>query len=163
MNTTLKSLMLTLAMLTAHAACADDPAVERGRYLVKIGGCNDCHTPGYAQSGGKVPEAQWLSGVPLGFNGPWGTSYASNLRLSAQNITSAEQWLAYARAPRRPPMPWFGLRDMSDADLKAIYAYLRSAGPAGSAMPAALPPGTTPTTPYIVFVPQEPAKFAASR
>ena len=92
MNTTLKSLMLTLAMLAAHAACADDPAaIERGRYLVKIGGCNDCHTPGYAQSGGKVPEAQWLSGVPLGFNGPWGTSYASNLRLSAQSITSADR------------------------------------------------------------------------
>ena len=35
-----------------------DAQVQRGRYLVKIAGCNDCHTPGYAMSGGKVPEAQ---------------------------------------------------------------------------------------------------------
>ncbi len=32
----------------------------------------------------------------------------------------------------RPPMPWFGLRDMNDADLKAIYAFIRAAGRPGS-------------------------------
>ena len=33
------------------------PSVERGRYVAKIAGCNDCHTAGYAPSGCKVPEA----------------------------------------------------------------------------------------------------------
>ena len=46
-----------------------DPQVERGRYLVRITGCNDCHTAGYAPSGGKVPEAQWLTGDALGWRG----------------------------------------------------------------------------------------------
>src|SRR5262245_33528136 len=44
---------------------------DRGRYLVKITGCNDCHTPGYAQTGGKIPEKDWLTGSSLGFRGPW--------------------------------------------------------------------------------------------
>lgn len=46
-------------------------AVERGRYLVKIAGCNDCHTAGYAISAGKVDEKQWLTGDALGWRGPW--------------------------------------------------------------------------------------------
>lgn len=48
--------------------------VERGRYLVKTSGCNDCHTAGYAESGGNVPEKEWLSGNQLGWCGPWGTT-----------------------------------------------------------------------------------------
>src|SRR4051794_1557083 len=51
-----------------------------GRYLIKIAGCNDCHSPGGMEN--KLgPESDWLTGSPLGFNGPWGTSYAPNLRL----------------------------------------------------------------------------------
>jgi hypothetical protein len=44
---------------------------------------------------------------------------------------TAEQFLTLARSPLRPPMPWFNLRDMKDADVKAIYAYLRHLGPTG--------------------------------
>ena len=47
--------------------------VARGRYLSLVGGCNDCHTSGFAPSGGKVPEDKWLLGEGvLGFRGPWG-------------------------------------------------------------------------------------------
>ena len=49
---------------------ASEDAVQRGRYITKIGGCNDCHTPGFAQSAGKIPESQWLTGDALGFSGP---------------------------------------------------------------------------------------------
>lgn len=52
--------------------------VERGRYLVRIAGRNDCHTPGYAERGGDVPEAQWLVGDALGWRGPSGTTYAAD-------------------------------------------------------------------------------------
>ena len=34
----------------------EDDAVRRGRYLVKVAGCNDCHTPGYGVNNGKVDE-----------------------------------------------------------------------------------------------------------
>lgn len=54
---------------------------ERRRYLVKITGCNGCHTPGYAETGGKVPEKEWLAGDSMGWRGPLGATYASNLRL----------------------------------------------------------------------------------
>jgi hypothetical protein len=41
-------------------ATAQDTAVsiERGRYLVTITGCNDCHTEGYAEARGEIPESE---------------------------------------------------------------------------------------------------------
>jgi hypothetical protein len=47
-----------------------DKHIERGRYLIRIAGCNDCHTANYAMRGGKVPEAEWLTGDDLGWRGP---------------------------------------------------------------------------------------------
>jgi mono/diheme cytochrome c family protein len=135
-------------------------AVARGRYLVTISGCNDCHTDGYLQNGGNVPEREWLTGTAVGYQGPWGTTYASNLRLVVGKMTEA-QWLAHARKERLPPMPWFNLAKMTDADLKAVYAYVRSLGPAGVAAPAYVAPGGKVSTPYFVFVPVVDQKQAA--
>lgn len=126
---------------------------ERGRYLVRTAGCNDCHTPAYMEKSGEVPEREWLTGTPVGFQGPWGTTYAANLRILFAKA-SEQQWLARARQPMRPPMPWFNLRDMSDDDLRAIYAYVRSLGAAGVPAPAYAAPGQKVDTPYFVFVPQ---------
>ena len=67
-----------LVPLLTGAAASD---VERGRYLVQVGGCNDCHTVGYLESGGTVPEPQWLTGGRVGYKGPWGITYAPNLLL----------------------------------------------------------------------------------
>ena len=48
---------LTVAVVPQAAAQIvkgpDMKSVERGRYLVRIAGCNDCHTAGYAQSGAR--------------------------------------------------------------------------------------------------------------
>ena len=130
-----------------------DARVARGQYLVRVGGCHDCHTEGYAEAGGKAPAARWLTGSSVGFQGPWGVSYPTNLRLSLQNMTES-QWLVYARVPRLPPMPWFNLRDMSDEDLRAVYAFIRAIGPTGRPSPAAVAPDGVVTTPFIRFVPQ---------
>ena len=128
-------------------------SVERGRYLIAISGCNDCHTPGYAETGGQTPESNWLLGAPVGFRGPWGVSYPANLRLTVQGM-SETQWLAFARVQRLPPMPWFNLRDMNDEDLRSLYRYIRTLGPKGARAPSALAPGREVTTPFILFVPQ---------
>ena len=148
---------LAAALLAFEAGAADakyDPqTIARGRYLVTISGCNDCHTPGGMEKGPAVPEREWLTGVPVGFQGPWGTSYASNLRLVLNGMTEA-QWLQHARQPRLPPMPWFNLKEMSDEDLRSVYAFVRSLGPAGQRAPAYVAPGGKVTTPYVVFVPQ---------
>jgi len=129
----------------------------RGMYLLRISGCNDCHTPGYAESGGATPPSQWLTGSPVGFQGPWGTTYASNLRLLMAQMSEA-QWLQRARQPMRPPMPWFALRDMSDDDLRAVYAAVRQLGSAGSPAPAFVPPPALPAGLFIRFVPQSAGK-----
>jgi mono/diheme cytochrome c family protein len=135
-------------------------SVARGRYLVAVTGCNDCHTSGYAEKAGNLPTGEWLKGSVIGYKGPWGTTYASNLRLTVQGMTEAD-WLAFARSPRRPPMPWFALRDMSDTDLRDIYRFIKSLGTAGDRMPAALDPGVAPSTPYFVFEPQNLAALSA--
>lgn len=150
---TTKILIVSAALATvAHTGIAmgDGKMIERGRYMAAAGGCNDCHTPGYMESEGNVPEANWLTGNTLGFVGPWGTTYPANLRLYMGQLTEA-QWLERARRPLRPPMPWFNLRDMSNDDLRALYHYIRALGPSGEPAPAALAPGQTPTTPYIDF------------
>ena len=105
-------LMLALAVDTAHAAdaSASRATIERGRYMLDVGNCNDCHTANFAPSDGKVPEKDWLLGDGvLGFSGPWGTTYAPNLRLALSKMTEGE-WVKYAKVLKtRPPMPWFNL------------------------------------------------------
>ena len=140
----------TAAAAGEKALQASSADIARGKYLVRISGCNDCHTPGYVQSDGKIDEKVWLTGSPLGWRGPWGTTYASNLRLILQSM-SEEQWLKYARAPRRPPMPWFNLAAMTDKDLHAIYAYVRKLGPAGESAPSYLAPDQEPKGPFVTF------------
>ena len=130
---------------------ADDGQLDRGRYLTRIAGCNDCHTAGYAQTAGAIPESEWLKGDVVGWSGPWGTTYPANLRLSLQKFTE-DTWVQTARVTQyRPPMPWFGLRDMTDEDLRAIFQFIRSLGPAGDPAPAYVPPGQTVNGPAVVF------------
>ena len=130
---------------------APPASIERGKYLVKVAGCNDCHTPGYALSGGKVPEAQWLIGDKLGWRGPWGTTYAVNLRLYMRDMPE-EKWLKTARTLQtRPPMPWFALNEMTDQDLKAIYHFVRTLPATGEMAPTFVPPGKEPQGTVVQF------------
>lgn len=144
-----------LAITATLAVAADkriaDPAVARGRYLVDIGGCNDCHTPGYAMNGGKADDSARLVGDALGWRGPWGTTYPVNLRLYMQPLTE-KAWLDKARhLTARPPMPYWALNTMTDADLRAVYRYVRSLGPGGAPAPAYVPPNQEPKPPYVTF------------
>jgi hypothetical protein len=94
-------LLSRLAIPAARMAGESDrQTVERGRYLLIAGGCTDCHTPGYMQTEGNVPEPLWLTGSPVGFQGPWDTTYPADLRLLAQQM-SETQWLA--RTPADAP------------------------------------------------------------
>ncbi len=127
--------------------------IERGRYLAIIGGCNDCHTDGYLQTEGDVPEDQWLLGSPLGWRGPWGTTYPPNLRLSVQGMTE-DQWVALLHTRTAlPPMGWMNVNQMSESDARALFRYIVSLGPGGEAMPTPLPPDIEPTTPYLSLLP----------
>ena len=149
------SYILTSAVMAADNAphVAAKSPIEAGRYLVMVSGCHDCHTPGWLFMPGKIPESEWLTGVPIGWNGPWGTSYARNLRRSVAKYTLT-QWIQLIKSRTLlPPMPAENLKDMSDEDFQAIYAYIKSLGLKGDDPPANLPPGVTPPTPYINMMP----------
>ncbi len=149
-----------LAGLIAAVAClgtvpshgGDQPSISRGKYLAQIAGCNDCHTAGYMETGGQIPEEKWLTGDSIGWNGPWGTTYAPNLRLYMQKF-SEDEWVDVARNLQvRPPMPWFNLNAFDETDMRSFYRYVRALGPAGQPAPAYLPPDQEPPKPYFTLV-----------
>ncbi len=144
---------------TALADGGHDASLSaRGEYLVRIAGCNDCHTPAYGERAGNVPKAEWLTGSPLGFLGPWGTTYPANLRLKAADMDEAA-WLRYTgNLHTRPLMPDYAVRDMTEDDRRAIYRLLRTLGPAGQPAPAYRPPGQPPVAPYLQLVLPPPAQ-----
>lgn len=143
----------TVASPDGRPYVAASSPVEAGRYLVRVGGCNDCHTPGWLQ-GEATPESQWLTGTSIGWQGPWGTTYPPNLRLTARRLTE-DQWVEMLHTRTTlPPMPWHNLHAASERDLRAIYRYASTLEPAGESAPAALPPGVEPTTPYLDLVPR---------
>lgn len=88
------------------------------------------------------------------FAGPWGVSYAANL--TPDENTGLGSWseatfVAALRTGRHmgvsrpilPPMPWGAFRNLSDDDLRAIYAYLRTVPPVRNRIPEPRPAGTS--------------------
>jgi mono/diheme cytochrome c family protein len=144
--------LLSISMLNSGPVASGEPggaAESRGKYIVEIGGCNDCHTAGFALSGGATPESEWLSGDSLGYRGPWGTTYPVNLRLYVGNVTE-DEWVTLAQALKtRPPMPWWALNAMAADDLRAVYRYIKRLGPVEHEIPSYVPPDQIPATPYI--------------
>ena len=135
------------------APAAPDGSIERGRYLVAYGACNDCHTPGWRESDGTIPVSKWMTGSTVGQRGPWGTSYPANVRLWFQQIRE-DDWLFSVRTRAgHPPMHWHDLRFLNVSDQRAIYRFIRSLGPAGKPAPATLGPHQEPHTPYVWVVP----------
>jgi hypothetical protein len=84
--------------------------------------------------------------------GPWGTSYTANLTSDETGIGNwTEQQFMYAihhgklkgLAGSRdllPPMPWQMYKHMTDEELKAIFAYLKTTKPIRNIVPAPVPP-----------------------
>jgi len=145
----------------AAAGSAGDAQVARGRYLVTITGCNDCHTPGTFYG---APDAErFLAGSELGWAGPWGVVYAANLTPDPE--TGLGKWkpeeiAKTIRTGNRPDgrqlagaMPWLDYSNLTDADAMAIASYLRTLKPVRHAVPKPLPPGTEAKGPTLAFPP----------
>lgn len=144
------AIALMLPAVALAAATNDRSTLARGRYMLITGNCNDCHTPNYPPRDGKVAEREWMLGsAPLGFRGPWGTTYAPNLRLTVSRM-SERQWVTFAKQLKtRPPMPWFHLNQTHEADLRAMYRFIKHLGPIGDPVPAYIPPDQEPPQPYV--------------
>ena len=133
--------------------------VKRGEYLAIIAGCNDCHTPGTLY--GDPDFSRQLSGSELGWQGPWGVSYPRNLTPDVE--TGIGKWskqdiVNTLRTGQRPdgsvllpPMPWPDTSHMTESDLQALAAYLKSLPAVKHQVPNRLPPGATPTGSFIAM------------
>ena len=128
-------------MLATGLASAQDASIEFGAHLAVIGGCHDCHTVGYNESAGQVDPNVALAGNPVGYAGPWGTTYAKNLRLTLENM-SEDDWVLYSDTfETLPPMPWFNVHAFTDTEARALYRYIKSLpGGLGEPVPDAEPP-----------------------
>ncbi|HZI88914.1 MAG TPA: c-type cytochrome [Candidatus Polarisedimenticolia bacterium] len=135
--------------------------LARGKYLVQITGCNDCHTPGYFY--GAPDTTRLLSGSELGWKGPWGVSYARNL--TPDPSTGIGPWtesdiVTAVRTGKRPdgrqlmpPMPWPDFAALTDEDAGAIAKYLKSIPPVTHKVPDILGPDAAPTGSIMAFPP----------
>jgi Cytochrome c len=118
MNRSIALLAFVAAALGSQAAVAEDRAADtlaRGKYLVTVAGCNDCHTPWQMGPAGPEPDmSRMLSGHPqsfpitapatppagpwmmsaaptnTAFSGPWGVSFTANLTPDAE--TGLGKW-----------------------------------------------------------------------
>jgi mono/diheme cytochrome c family protein len=107
----------------------------------------------------KLFEKGWLTlaNNHLGaWAGPWGVSFAMNLtpdKETGLGSWTPEMFMGALRTgkhqgtgrPILPPMPWNWYRNMTDDDLKAIFAYLQSLPPIKNPIPDPLPPDKIPT------------------
>jgi mono/diheme cytochrome c family protein len=142
-------------MIFAFSAHAADPQVERGKYLVQIGGCNDCHTPGHFL--GHPDMARYLGGSDVGFGIP-GLGVFVGPNLTPDKETGLGTWTArqivtaITKGERpdgrilAPAMPWRDFANLTEPDALAIAAFLESlppvshkvAGPFGPSEPPAV-------------------------
>ncbi len=186
MKATLTLVLATLLLAGCSQGAAQGNAganadvVKRGKYLVDIAGCNDCHTPYKLGPNGPEPDmSRMLSGHPqnlampappspagpwawsaaitnTAFAGPWGVSYTFNLTpdehtgigiwtedIFIKTMRTGRHW--GTSRPILPPMPWQNLNAMTDEDLRALFAYLRTIPPVRNRVPDAIitTPGVT--------------------
>jgi mono/diheme cytochrome c family protein len=144
-----------LLVASMGGAQAIDPPTVRGKYLVNLGGCLDCHTPGYFL--GKPDMARYLGGSEVGFEIPeLGVFYAPNLTPDKETglgaWTDAQIATALTTGARpdgrmlAPIMPWRAFADLTKEDVNAIIAFLRTLPPVKNKVPGPFGPKEKPTS-----------------
>jgi hypothetical protein len=148
----------------------------RGKYLVDIMGCHDCHTPMKMGPNGPqwdmdrmlsghpeqlvmppapaLPPGPWIGQAAATFtawNGPWGTSFTANLtpdKETGLGDWTVDQFIATMKTgkdrgkgrPVLPPMPVQNLANLSDEDIRALFAYLQTIKPIKNRVPQPIDP-----------------------
>jgi mono/diheme cytochrome c family protein len=141
---------------------ADPQQIARGKYLVNLGGCNDCHTPGYFL--GKPDMARFLGGSEVGFELPGlGVFHGPNLTPDKETglggWTDEQVMTAFQKGARpdgrmlAPIMPWHAFANLTPEDAQAIVAFLRSIPPVKNRAPGPFGPTETPTSFVMKVVP----------
>ena len=149
------ALSALMSVATASAALADTP-VERGRYLVGIMDCAGCHTTGALT--GKPDPARYLGGADIGWLFPSGVvAYPRNItpdKSTGIGSWSTDDIVKLLRTGLRPDgrevmpiMNWRSYRTLTDPDIQAVAAYLKSVPPVDHPVPG-LTPLAEVKTPY---------------
>jgi mono/diheme cytochrome c family protein len=149
---------------TAGVAKAQTNEIARGKYLVVLGGCTDCHTPGFFF--GKPDNARLLGGSEVGFELP-GLGVFHGPNLTPDKDTGLGAWtkpqiVAALQTGKRPDgrelapiMPWRALANLSKEDVEAIAAYLMSLPAVKNKVPGPFGPNDKPTSFVMKIVPGE--------
>jgi hypothetical protein len=125
-----------------------DP-VKRGRFLVNLVGCEDCHTP-VDKRHTPIPGMEFSGGQV--FQAPWGTVASSNLTPDPSGIPYYDEAM-FIKAMRtgtvgarklNKTMPWSTLRNMTDEDLAGMFAYLKTLKPVDHHVDNSEPPTLCP-------------------
>ncbi|MEQ1524099.1 MAG: cytochrome c [Aestuariivirga sp.] len=143
-------------------AAANDTLLKRGKYIVSIAGCGDCHTPGYLL--GKPDISRSLGGSEVGFEIP-GLGVFHGPNLTPDNETGLGKWTADEivtafQTGKRPDgrelapiMPWRNFASFTPEDAQAIAAYLKSLPPIANKVPGPFGPTDKPTSFVMKVVP----------
>jgi mono/diheme cytochrome c family protein len=107
--------------------------VKRGEFLVNVTGCSDCHTP--QRQGQPIKGLDYAGGYMLA--GLWGRVASANITPDPSGIPYYDEALflqvmrtGYVKTRKlNQIMPWWEFRNMTDEDLKAMFAYLRTLPP----------------------------------
>lgn len=145
-----------------YGAAAAETQVQRGKYLVTIMGCSDCHTPGSFL--GHPDTSRFLGGSDVGFSIP-GLGVFPGRNLTPDPETGLGKWTtqqvvtAFTTGRRpdgrilAPIMPYEDFKYLTKSDALAIAAYLKSLKPVKNAVPGPFGPNDTPTTFVMTVVP----------
>jgi mono/diheme cytochrome c family protein len=159
--------VLCAAVALLAAPASGQTPVERGKYLAEgLASCISCHTPKEGPAAGKAYAGGEMFG---GDKGPF-TAYAPNITSDKETGIGAwtdEQIIAALREGKRPdgtiigpPMPIGMYRGISDTDVKALVAYLRTIPPVSNKPPKSvyrmpLPASYGPPVGQVADVPRD--------
>lgn len=161
----LAALMAVMGLAaSAGPLAAQEGQLARGKYLVGLGGCNDCHTPGYFF--GKPDSARFLGGSEVGFEVPGlGVFYGPNLTpdpatgLGSWSVDEIASAVTTGRRPDgrilAPVMPWHAFASLTKDDVQAVAAFLKSLPPVSNQVPGPFGPSEKPTSFVLKIVPPE--------
>ncbi|MEA2781725.1 MAG: hypothetical protein QOK29_3269 [Rhodospirillaceae bacterium] len=149
-----------MGLMQAEAR-ADSSAVERGKYLVAVMSCTDCHTDGALI--GKPDMEHFLGGSSIGFEIPghgffYGPNLTSDVETGLGSWSETQIATALTKGVRpdgrelAPVMPWRSFANLMSSDALAIAAYLKSLPPAKHKVPGPFGVGEKPMAPYLTVV-----------
>jgi mono/diheme cytochrome c family protein len=122
--------------ICAHTALAAGPQVERGKYLVIVAGCTDCHSPGALH--GMPDNTRYLGGSDVGFAVP-GEGVFVGRNLTPDKATGLGNWTD---------------QQIIEALTKGV-AYLKSLPPVHNEIPGPFGPNETPSSLVLTVLPGE--------